>query len=246
MTGISSSNPKPDRFATTQWSVVIQAGKSTSQDSREALASLCNLYWLPLYAFAKRKTHSTHEAQDLTQAFFAELLEKNYVAAADKSRGRFRSFLLTAFKNFSSKQWEKANAKKRGGGAQQVSLDFQKADSTISFADSDGLTAEQIYDKQWALTLLERILHRLEQEYAQKGEQATFDILKGHVIGDHSGVTYQDSAKRLDKTEAATKKMASRMRHKYRQFLREEIAQTVETESEVDDEISKLFAILSK
>lgn len=231
-------------FATTRWSIVVAAGHRSSPDSRQALESLCTAYWQPLYAYVRRRVPDVNEAQDLTQAFFAELLDKNYVGSATPERGRFRSFLLTAFKHFVGKEWEKAKALKRGGGRAPISLDFQSADSTLRIEPAAGLTAEQLYDRQWAIALLDRIMERLQNEYQEAGKLEHFTALRGFIIGDHAGDTYAQVAARLEMTEAAAKKVGSRMRQRYRALLREEIAQTVSSPDEVDDEIRSLFAIL--
>jgi len=231
-------------FATTRWSVVISAGRDSSPDSKRALESLCETYWYPLYAYVRRRVPDVSEAQDLTQAFFAELLEKNYVGSATPERGRFRAFLLTAFKHFLSKEWEKAKAQKRGGGRAPIPLDFESADSSFRIEPASGLTAEQFYDQQWAITLLGRIMERLEAELKRAGKAKQFEELKGFIIGDHAGTTHSQAAAKLNMTEAATKKAGSRMRRRYRELLREEIAQTVAGQDEVDNEIRNLFATL--
>ena len=231
-------------FSSTQWSAVIKAGRGSSPEAHRALASLCEVYWYPLYAYARRRVSNVHEAQDLTQAFFAELLEKNYVGAATPDRGRFRAFLLTAFKNFMSKQWEKGRAQKRGGGRTPISLDFASVDSRINLDPAAGLTPEQYYDQEWAIALLGNILERLQTEFEESGKSKLFEELKGFIIGDHSGTTYSQVAETLEISEAAAKKSASRMRKRYRELLREEIAQTVSEPDEVDDEIRNLFATM--
>jgi RNA polymerase sigma factor (sigma-70 family) len=244
----SDQNPAPVRasreFATTRWSIVISAGHRSSPDSKRALASLCETYWYPLYAYARRRVSDVNEAQDLTQAFFVELLEKNYVGAATPDRGRFRAFLLTAFKHFLAKEWEKAKAQKRGGSRAPISLDFQSADSSLRIEPSAGVTPEEFYDRQWAIALLGQIMERLKSEFVEAGKGQLFDELKGFIIGDHAGCTYSQVAVRLNMTEAAVKKAASRMRQRYRELLREEIAQTVAGPDEVDDEIRSLFVSL--
>jgi len=222
----------------------MSAGHRSSPDSRSALESLCETYWYPLYAYVRRRVPDVNEAHDLTQAFFAQLLEKNYVGSATPRRGRFRAFLLTAFKHVLSKQWEKAKAQKRGGGRAPIPLDFESADSRIRIEPASGLTAEQFYDQQWAIALVGQILKQLEVEFEQSGKSKLFEELKGFIIGDHSGKTYGDVAEKLNMTEAAAKKAGSRMRRRYRELLRREIAQTVEGPSEVDDEIRNLFTTL--
>ncbi len=232
------------QFATTRWSIVLSAGHTSSPDSSRALESLCETYWYPLYAYVRRRVPDVSEAQDLTQAFFAELLEKNYVGSAKPDLGRFRAFLLTAFKHFLSKEWEKAKAQKRGGGRSPIPLDFESADSTIRIEPASGLTAEQFYDQQWAIALLGLIIEQLKAECERSGKKKLFEELKGFIIGDHPGTTYGKVAKKLNMTEAAAKKAGSRLRRRYRELLREEIAQTVEGPAEVDDEIRNLFTTL--
>ncbi|HIK95999.1 MAG TPA: sigma-70 family RNA polymerase sigma factor [Planctomycetes bacterium] len=210
---------------TTRWSIVMSAGRTTSPDSRRALESLCETYWYPLYGYARRTLPNIDEAQNLTQAFFVELLEKNYVGSATPDRGIFRSFLLATFRHFLSKEW--ANAQKRGGGRLPISLDFQSADSSFSIEPAAGLTAEQFFDQQWAIALLSRIMERLEAEFSQAGKAKQFEELKGFIIGDHAGTTYAQAADKLEMTEAAARKAGSRMRQRYGELLREEIAETV-------------------
>jgi len=238
---LNTSNPRD--FATTQWSIVLAAGKPNDGDAQAALGRLCETYWLPLYAYVRRRVADVAEAQDLTQAFFTELLEKNYVNAADPHRGRFRAFLLTAFKHFLSKEWEKGRAQKRGGGRAPLSLDFTAADSSLVMEPATGLTPEQIYDRQWATTLLAQIVERLALEFDRAGKAQQFEVLCGHLIGDHQGVTYAEAAQLLGTTEPAAKKAASRMRQRYREMLRAEILQTVSGPEDVDDEIRNLFAV---
>lgn len=238
----SASLPSHRAFATTQWSVVIAAGQDSSPDSREALAALCRTYWAPLYAYVRRRVPDVNEAQDLTQAFFAELLDKNYVGQADQQRGQFRAFLLTAFKHFLSKEWEKAKAQKRGGGKAPIPLDFRSVDSSISIEPTGGLTAEQLYDREWAIALLGKIMEKLEAEFQQVGKAEQFLELKAFLIGDRSGWTYAEAAVRLQMSEDAARKAASRMRQRYRELLREEIAETVSGPEEVENEVGKLFS----
>ncbi len=233
-----------DQFKTTHWSLVLAAGDHSAVDSRQALESLCEAYWYPLYAYIRRRVPDVNEAQDLTQAFFTELLEKNYVGSARPERGRFRAFLLTAFKHFLAKEWDKAKAHKRGGGRTPIPLDFESGDSRYSIEPCSGLTAEQLYDRQWAVSLLGQTMERLVSEFVRAGKAKQFEQLKGFIVGDHSGTTYSDAAAELNMTEAACKMAASRMRRRYRGLLRDEVAQTVAEPAEVDDEIRKLFAIL--
>ncbi len=224
---------------------MLTAGDRSSADSRRALAALCEAYWYPLYAYVRRRVSDINDAQDLTQAFFAEFLEKNYVGSATPERGRFRAFLLTALKHFLSKQWDKAKAKKRGGGRAPIRLDFASGDSRCSVEPVGGLTPEEVYNRRWAATLLDQVMGRLETEFADSGKLAQFRQLKRFIIGQHEGATYKDAAEVLGTTEAAAKMAVHRMRRRYRQLLREEVAQTVADPSDVDDEIRDLFAAFS-
>ncbi len=242
----ASESRKSPEFATTRWSVVHAAGQQPSRESREALTALCQSYWYPLYAFVRRRVSDAHEAQDLTQAFFAELLEKNFVASATPQRGRFRAYLLTALKHFLSKQWDHQKAAKRGGGQSPLSLDFQAGDSRISLEPATALTPEQEYDRQWAMTLLHHTLERLEAEYDQTDKKSLFQGLKGFIIGDHPGATYRDVAAELEISEGAAKMAAHRMRLRYRELLRQEILQTVSGPEDIDAEIQELFSVLSR
>jgi DNA-directed RNA polymerase specialized sigma24 family protein len=242
-------NTPPDaekrHFATTRWSVVLAAGDHQRDDAQEALTRLCETYWYPLYAYVRRRVDSVHEAQDLTQEFFSRLLEKDYVAAADPERGRFRAFLLTAFKHFLSKERDKARAQKRGGGRAPLSLDLASGESRYMTGPTDTLTAEQLYDRQWTVGILDRIMRRLEGEMRESGKADWFDRLKGFIAGGADGATFAKTAKSLGTTEAAAKMATHRMRKRYRELLRHEIAETVEHVADVEDEVRSLFATFS-
>ncbi len=235
----------PRSFATTHWSVVLAAGHKSSPDTVAALAALCETYWFPLYAYVRRRGHNADEAQDLTQEFFARLLEKDYVAAADPERGRFRAFLLTSFKHFLSKERDKARAQKRGGGRSPLSLDLASGESRYATGPTDTLTPEQLYDRQWAVALLDRVMRRLEEEMRQSGKADWFDRLKAFIVGGSDGATYAKTAESLGTTEAAAKMATHRMRKRYRELLRLEIAETIEHVADVEDEIGSLFATFS-
>ena len=240
---VSSSDPE---FRTTQWSLVISAGSRASPASDRALATLCQSYWLPLYAYARRRVADVDEARDLTQGFFVVLLEKNYLADADRSRGRFRAFLITAFKHFLANQWAKARTLKRGGGVSPLSLDFPAGDARIGQAVIDKLTPDQVFHRQWALTLLDQVIHRLEAEYRRSGKSELFEQLKDFLVGMPEEKSYADVAEGLGTTEAAAKMSAHRLRRRYRDLLRSEIAQTVANPEEIDGEIHSLFQLFQK
>ncbi len=238
------SDRRSDSFATTRWSLVIQAGHASTTEADSALASLCEAYWCPLYSYVRRRVADTNEAQDLTQAFFAELLEKKYVEMATPERGRFRSFLLTSLKHFLSKEWEKAKAQKRGGGRSPISFDFESADTSFRIEPAGGHTPEQLFDRQWAVTLLNRIMNRLADDWRRTGKVEQFEALYPFLVGDRVGKTYREAAAELGVSEAAAKMSVSRMRGRYRELLRDEIAQTVSQPNQIDEEIRNLFESL--
>jgi RNA polymerase sigma-70 factor (ECF subfamily) len=229
-------------FVTTRWTVVLAAGRGGTQESQEALASLCGAYWYPLYAFVRRLGRRPEEAQDLTQAFFARLLEKNYLRAADPGRGRFRSFLLAAFKHFLSKERERTRAQKRGGGRKHLPLDFEAGERRYSLEPAHELTAERLYEQRWALTVLDQVLARLRGEFSHGGKADLFERLKGYLTGEGAVRPYREAAAELGTTEAAFKMAVHRLRQRFREALLAEIAQTVAGPEEVDEELRHLFA----
>jgi RNA polymerase sigma-70 factor (ECF subfamily) len=232
------------RFATTHWSVVLAAGERDSPQAREAMARLCSAYWYPLYAFVRRQGHSADQAQDLTQEFFTRLLEKDYLRAVDRGRGRFRTFLLACFRHFLANEYDRASAKKRGGGRSFLSIDVRATEHRNSLEPCHALTAEKLFERRWALTLLEQTLGRLRAEFIQTGRGPLFDQLKGCLTGDQPPGGYQELAHRLGMTAGAVTVAVHRLRQRYREILREEIAQTVVDQSEIDGEIRDLFAAL--
>lgn len=229
-------------FATTHWSLVSAAGKQASPDAQEALATLCGTYWYPLYAYVRRVGYQPDDAQDLTQAFFARLLEKDYLKAADKERGKFRSFLLASFKHFLSKERDRAKAQKRGGGRKLLPLDFEAGEKRYSLEPAHELTAEKMYERRWALTLLDQVLARLREEFVQTGKDKIFDGLKGVLTGED--VAYGQVAAELDMTEGAVKVAVHRLRRRYKELVLAEISQTVAKPEDVDEELRHLFAAI--
>jgi DNA-directed RNA polymerase specialized sigma24 family protein len=240
----SSSLPGDRQFTATRWSIVLSAGRRSSPDSRQALESLCQTYWYPLYAYVRRRVPDVHAAQDLTQAFFASFLERNALQAADRERGRFRSFLLTAFKHFLADDWDKARAQKRGGGRRSIPLNLDSGESRYALEPLHDLSPERLYEKQWALTFLDHVLTRLGDEFAAKGKEKQFQALKPFLAGQPEPNCYEVAAPTLGISEAAAKVAAHRARRRYREILRAEIAETVAGPQEIDDEIRDLRAAL--
>ena len=249
MAVMSPADPRPwsfpqgvARFATTRWSLVLAAGRDASPDSEQALAALCETYWYPLYAFARRSGYATADAQDATQDFFAALLEKDYLRLAVSERGRFRSFLVAAFKHFLSKERARARAQKRGGGRRLVALDFQDGETRYHREPGHALTPERIFERRWALTLLDRVLGLLQEELAGAGKRHLFDHLKAFVGGDKGSRSYVQVGADLGMSEGAVKVAVHRLRQRYRELLRAEIAQTLADPADVDEELRHLFA----
>lgn len=236
----------PPSFATTHWSVVLAAGAGDDTAAREALAALCRSYWYPLYAYARRRGHPPQDAEDLIQSFFVRFLEHNWVARADQQRGRFRTFLLTALDRFLANEWDKVRAIKRGGHLRQVALEMDDAESRFSREPADPCTPEQQFERQWALTVLDRALAGLREEYAGRGQAATFDALKPTLLGSREAQPYASLAEALGVAQGSVKVMVSRLRERYRQRLLEEITHTVASPDEVDSELRHLFRVLSR
>jgi RNA polymerase sigma-70 factor (ECF subfamily) len=233
------------RFATTQWSVVLAAAHGPSPGSAEALAALCHTYWYPLYAFVRRQGHRPEDAQDLTQEFFARLLEKDYLRVADAERGRFRCFLLAAFKHFLSKERDRAKALKRGEGLPALRLDFQVGEERYHREPAHDLTAEKVYERRWALTLLDQVLAAVEADYVRCGKHRLFDRLKGFLTSDRKADSYAAASQELAMTEGAVKVAVYRLRRRYRLLLRATISQTVAGPDEVDEELRHLSLALA-
>ena len=231
-------------FVTTRWSLVLAAADKALPESRAALASLCQTYWSAVHVFLRRQVTDVHEAQDLTQAFFARLLEKNIFGVAEPARGRFRSFLLTSARHFLLNEWDRQKASKRGGGRKILSLDFGAHDSKPSLEPSDRSTPERLYERQWALDLLNQVMTQLRDEFTKAGKQRVFDGLKSTLSGASPEESLAQIGRSLGITENAAKVAAHRLRKRYRELLRAEVAQTLADPEEIDDEIRHLFAAL--
>lgn len=245
-TPASSHAPgKSPVFVTTRWTIVLTAGNSAAPEARSALEKLCQVYWYPLYAYVRRRGHSPEDAQDLTQGFFAQLLEDNWLERADRTRGKFRSFLLTVMSHFLSGQWDKARAQKRGGGLAHVPVQLESAETRYGLEPADPATPEQIYERRWAVALLDEVLRRLREEYETDGRGNLFAILSACLVGERTSHPYAALAKQLGVSENTVKSAVHRMRQRYRQLLREEIAHTVGGPGEVEEELRHLFSVLT-
>jgi RNA polymerase sigma-70 factor (ECF subfamily) len=231
-------------FATTRWSLVLRAGQGDSPQATAALEDLCRAYWYPLYAFVRRSGYGAEDARDLTQAFFARLLEKQWLADADPARGRFRSFLLAALKHFLANEWGRAHRLKRGGGREFIPLDAATAEERYALEPLDLATPELLYDRRWALTLLARAQDRLRGEMTAAGQRERFEALEPTLVGERAALPYHELASRFGVTETAVKSMVLRLRRRFRALLREEVAQATGDAREVDAELASLFAAL--
>jgi RNA polymerase sigma-70 factor (ECF subfamily) len=238
-------SPQP-AFVTTHWSVVLTAGRSDTTRARDALGKLCQTYWYPLYAYARRRGYSAHDSQDLTQEFFARLLERQSLSRANPERGRFRSFILTAMNHFLASEWHKARAKKRGGGGQVLSLDLAAAEERFDLEPAGHSAPDKFFEKQWALTLLNEVLNRLEDEYRREGKTDLFAALKQTLMGARESQPYADLAAKLAMNEGAIKVAVHRLRKRYRELIRAEIAHTLDHPQDIEEEMRHLFSALTE
>jgi RNA polymerase sigma-70 factor (ECF subfamily) len=234
------------QFTTTHWSVVLAAGQNADAQASEALHQLCRTYWYPLYAYVRKRGHSPEDAQDLTQEFFALFLRKEYFRLADRARGRFRTFLLHALEHFLINEWKRAQCAKRGGGTTPLSLDVAAAEQRYTNEPAVTLTPERAYEKQWAATLLEQVLSKLKQEYAEAGNRRVFAELADLLWGKDGSASFAEIGARLDMTEGAARGAMHRLRTRYRERLRREVAQTVAEPGEVDEELRDLISVVSQ
>jgi RNA polymerase sigma-70 factor (ECF subfamily) len=232
-------------FATTHWSLVLAAREGDASGATEALEKLCRTYWYPLYAFVRRQGHSPEDAQDSTQAFFAHLLARDFLRGLSKENGRFRTFLLTSLRNFLSDQWDKARALKRGGGQPAFSLDAADAEARYQLEPADELSADHIYERRWALALLDQALARLREEFAAADKAELFDVLRQFQGDEPNPATCAEAAARLAMPENTFKSHLRRFRQRYRELLCEEVAQTVATPADVAEELRCLKAVLA-
>jgi RNA polymerase sigma factor (sigma-70 family) len=239
-----SGQGRGSEFTTTHWTVVREAGQAGSPGASEALELLCRNYWYPLYAFVRRGGSSQHDAQDLTQAFFARFLEHKYVGLADQSRGKFRTFMIRSLKHFLANEWNKERADKRGGRSSTISFDEADAENRYLLERADHTSPDKLYDKRWAMSLLEAVLKRLRGEFSAAGKSQLFDGLKVSAWGEASDISYAELGQKIGMAEGAVKVAAHRLRQRYRELLRMEVARTVDSETEVDEELRYLARIL--
>lgn len=245
---ISRTTPVADArgvFATTHWSVVLTARDPAAPDSTAALETLCQTYWYPVYAFVRRQGQPPHDAQDLTQEFFARLLQKDYLRSVAREKGRFRTFLIVAVKRFMANEWDRARALKRGGGAVPIPLDTSVAETRYQMEPVAESNADTVYERRWALTLLDQTMTRLRKEYEAEGKGADFEHLKSFLTVERGGIGYETIANRLGISEGAARVAVHRLRKRFREVFREEIAQTVSSPTEIDDEVTHLVAALA-
>jgi DNA-directed RNA polymerase specialized sigma24 family protein len=237
--------PGDAAFTTTHWSVVLASGASSTELSQAALERLCQTYWYPLYAYLRRRGQSEADAEDLVQGFFQSLLEADGFRQARRERGRFRSFLLSALNHFAANEWKRAHRIKRGGAVTFVPIQTESAEKRYGAEPIDNLTPEKIFNRRWALTVIEAGIARLRKEYASDGKVEIFEALKVYITGEEGLPTYADMAARLGKSEEAIKMAVNRLRKHYREAIRHEVAQTVESSAEVENELAELLDSLA-
>lgn len=234
----------PGWFATTHWSLILAAGRSPTPRSAAALETLCETYWPPRYAYARRKGHSAEDAEDLVQGLFALLLEREDLQHVAPERGKFRSFLLASLNHYISNERDRARAKKRGGDRLILSLDAQREEEGYLQEPADNLTPEKVFERRWALTLLERAFARLRDEHEVKGKSEFFDSIQPYLVASEDRAPYKEAAEKLGMSEGSLKVAIHRMRRRFRDALRDEVAQTVTNEKEIEEEIRYLLTVL--
>lgn len=238
---------RPDAtFPTTHWSAVLTAREKSSSQAQRALTELCQTYWYPLYVYIRRRGNNPVEAEDLTQSFFERLLEKDYLSDLTPGMGRFRSFLLTAVKHFLANEWDRSQTQRRGGGATLVSLDEQEAERRYQLELVENVTPETLFEQRWALTVLERVLARLREEFVAGNKADLFEQLKGFLSADLPSGSYRQAAANTGLKEGTVKVAVHRLRRRYGDLLRAEIAQTIADPAEVESELRHLISVLSK
>jgi RNA polymerase sigma-70 factor (ECF subfamily) len=247
VSGADNDLPQASRaFHTTHWSVVLAAREEEGTVAREALASLCTAYWYPLYGFVRGRGFSPQDAEDLTQEFFRRFLEKNSLSNVSPAGGKFRSFLLTCLKNFLANEWERARAQRRGGGQSPVPLDYGEGETRLSLEPADQVTPEALFEKRWAFAVLEHTMKALQEEYAAKGKSDVFEELSGFLPGGRGSESRAELAAKRGVSAGAVDVAVHRLRQRFGALLREQVAHTVASESEVDEEIRYLMSVLGR
>ena len=244
--GLTAFLPGKAAFVSTPWSAVLAASHADDPMTQAALERLCETYWYPLYAYVRRRGYAIEDAQDLTQEFFTRLLRRHWLAGADRSKGRFRTFLLTAMERFLANEWDKARALKRGGGRPNLPLQLDTAETRYGIEPADRHTPEQAFEYRWALTLLDEVVRQLEMEFQRRGQAALFKAFKPCLVGEGSAQPYAQLANTLGMEEGAVKVAVHRLRQRYRELLRAEIANTVAAPGEVETEMRHLFQVLAR
>jgi RNA polymerase sigma-70 factor (ECF subfamily) len=231
-------------FHTTHWTMVLAAGAEEGTAAQEALASLCSTYWYPLYAFIRRQGSTPHEAEDLTQEFFCRLLQRQWLVNVSPAGGKFRTFLLTCLKNFLTNERERASTQRRGGGRRPIPLDGENAETRYSLEPADPVTPEVIFERRWAVTLVERTMARLRQEYSRLEKLDAFEELQGFLPGGQGNASRAEMAAKRGVTAGAIDLAVHRLRQRFGALLREQVAQTVSSQAEVEEEIRYLMSAL--
>jgi len=238
------TRPSGEIFATTRWTIVLAAGGRGTPQADVALEELCRTYWYPLYVYVRRHGHSREDAEDLTQAFFARLLEKNFLEGVSNDGGKFRAFLLVAVKRFLANEWDRANRQKRGGGVAPLSLDWQDADTRYQINPADNISPDKLYDRAWAMTVLERVITRLRDENSADGKVAVYAQCERFLMMGKDAISYGQAAAALQMSDGALRVTVHRLRRRYRELLREEISQTLSDPALADEEMQALFSAL--
>ena len=240
------SDVNGDIFATTHWTVVVAAGGRATAQAELALEELCRTYWYPLYAYVRHRGYSKPDAEDLTQGFFAAFLRRNYLSGLDAEKGRFRAFLLAAMKHYLANEWDRAGRLKRGGGEAPLSLDWQSADTRYQIHPADALSPDKLYDRAWAVTLLEQVIGRLHDESVSAGKEAVFAALKPFLMVGKQALPTASAATALGLSEGAVRVAVHRLRRRYRELLRAEIAQTLADPGQIDEEMRALLGAFAE
>ena len=244
MSSVTSSSEGPRIFPHTRWSLVLAATRKGAPESAAALEAICRAYWYPLYAYVRRSGQSPHDAQDLTQEFFCRLLEKNWLDSADREKGKLRMFLIGALKHFMSNEWRRASAQRRGGGQAPVPFDTSIAESRYAANEPTTLAADETFDRQWALMLLNVTLDRLEMEFVTAGKRVDFEALKDCLMAERGAIDYAAMAGRMGVNEGAARVAVHRLRKRFRVIYRDEISQTLADGADLESELRQLAAAL--